>query len=489
MSCYSRYDDLNDLLYSYDENNHNPRNRYSTYNLRVDYQHKMRKPDNVFTLSYMLNGTQNKADNNLVYSNLFNMPMDYTAYSRYVKNNNIEHTVQFDYTTRIDKHNTLDLGLKYIYRFSKNTTEQNYSGKNRLSERNENLFSDSRALVFYAKETDISSFFNHSTNIAASYVEWTAQYGKWNFRPGMRYEFSRLKGSYPKGDGTPYSCNLNDFVPSVNILYKLNDTNTIQYNYAMSINRPGINYLNPAVIIQPESKTYGNTNLKSSKSSQMALTWTNITGKTTNQMILAYGFTNNFLTNVDNVTGNIRTTTYANALHVRMASFMDFLQWTPTTKTRISINSTLGWMKDYFPEQGIYNKGLYGNVSGNISQKLFWNLLLNVGGGASFGHNLSGLYGRTANYHSDYLNLQRSFLKNDKLTVSLWTVCPFERHRAQTQHTTQGEYTGFTRTVNISKQFGVRLTLKFGKSKIEVKKTGKDLDNKDVVGGLKAPKE
>ena len=106
----------------------------------------------------------------------------------------------------------------------------------------------------------------------------------------------------------------------------------------MSINRPGINYLNPAVIIQPESKIYGNTNLKSSRSSQMALTWTKITGKITNQMILAYGFTNNFLTNVDNVTDNIRTTTYANALHVRMASFMDFLQWTPTQKTRISMS-------------------------------------------------------------------------------------------------------------------------------------------------------
>lgn len=188
MSSYNRYDDLNDLLYSYDEYNLNPRNRYNNYNLRMDYQHKMRKPDNVFTLSYMLNGTQNKADNNVGYSNHFNMPMDYTAYSRYVKNNNTEHTVQLDYTTRIDKHNSLDVGLKYIYRLSKNTTEQDYSGK----------------------ETAVSLFFNHSTNIAASYVEWTAQYGKWNLRPGMRYEFSRLKGSYPKGDGTPYSCNLND---------------------------------------------------------------------------------------------------------------------------------------------------------------------------------------------------------------------------------------------------------------------------------------
>lgn len=216
MSSYNRYDDLNDLLYSYDEYNHNPRNRYNNYNLRMDYQHKMRKPGNVFTLSYMLNGTQNKADNNVGYSNHFNMPMDYTAYSRYVKNNNTEHTVQLDYTTRIDKHNTLDLGLKYIYRLSKNTTEQDYSGK----------------------EKAMSSLFNHSTNIAASYAEWNARYGKWNFRPGIRYEFSRLKGSYPKGSGNPYSCNLNDLVPSVNILYKLNDENSIQYNYAMSINRP-----------------------------------------------------------------------------------------------------------------------------------------------------------------------------------------------------------------------------------------------------------
>lgn len=467
MSNYSRYYNLNDLLYSYDENNLNPRNRYSTYNLRMDYQHKTRKPGNVFTLSYMLNGTQNKIDNNIVYTNFFNMPMDYTAYNRHVKNNNTEHTIQFDYTKSIDKHNTVDFGLKYIYRLSKNTTEQNYSGK----------------------ETSISSFFNHSTNIAATYLEWNTQYGKWNFRPGLRYEFSRLKGFYPKGNGDTYSCNLNDFVPSVNILYKLNDVNTIQYNYAMSINRPGINYLNPAVIIQPESKTYGSTNLKSSRSSQMAITWTNITGKTTNQMILAYGFTNNFLTNVDYVADNVRTTTYANALHVRMASFMDFLQWTPTPKTRISINSTLGWMKDYYPEQGIYNKGLYGNVSGNISQKLFWNLLLNVGGGASFGHNLSGLYGRAANYHSDYLSLQRSFLKDDKLTISLWAVCPFENHKAQTQYTTQGEYTGFTHTVNVSRQFGVRLSLKLGNNKIEVKKPAKNLDNKDIVGGLKAPKE
>lgn len=467
MSSYSRYDDLNDLLYSYDENNHNPRNQYNTCNLRMDYQHKTRKPGNVFTFSYMLNGTQNKAVNNVVYSNHFNMPMDYTADSRHVKNNNIEHTIQFDYATKVDKHNTLDLGLKYIYRLSKNTTEQDYS----------------------SKVTTMSSFFNHSTNIAASYVEWNAQYWKWNFRPGIRYEFSRLKGFYPKGIGNTYSCSLNDFVPSVNILYKVNDANTIQYNYAMSINRPGINYLNPAVVVQPESTTYGNTKLKSSRSSQMALTWTNISSKTTNQMILAYGFTDNFLTNVDFLTNNIRTTTYANALHVRMASFMDFLQWTPSQKTRISVNCTLGWMKDYFPEQGLYNKGLYGNVSGNISQKLFWNILLNVGGGASFGHNLSGLYGRTANYHSDYLSLQRSFLKDDKLTISLWAVCPFESHKAQTQYTTKGEYTGFTHTVSVSRQFGIRLSLKFGKSKIVVKKVGKNLDNKDVVGGLKAPKE
>ena len=148
-----------------------------------------------------------------------------------------------------------------------------------------------------------------------------------------------------------------------------------------------------------------------------------------------------------------------------------------------------GMDEGLFSGTGIIQQGTVRKCQRQYFSKLFWNILLNVGGGASFGHNLSGLYGRTANYHSDYLSLQRSFLKEDRLTVSLWTVCPFERHRAQTQYTTQGEYTGFTHTINVSRQFGVKLSLKFGNNKIEVKKTSKNLDNKDVVGGLKAPKE
>lgn len=467
VSNYNRYDDLNDLMYSYDESNLNPRNRYYNYNLRLDYQHKMRKPGDVFTLSYMLNGTHNDIDNSVAFSNSFKFPVDYNGYERCVNNNNMEHSLQADYSSEINNNNALDFGVKYIHRLSENSTEQNYLGK----------------------ESNSSSHFNHSTDIAAFYIEWNVQYGKWHFRPGVRYEFSRLRGYYPNGDGESYSCNLNDLVPSLNLLYKLNDANNIQFNYGMSINRPGINYLNPAVIAQPESYSYGNTSLKSSRSSQMTLTWTSVGGKITNQMILAYGFTNNFLTNVETVNNNIRITTYANALHVRMASLMEFMQWTPLPKTRISLNGTLGWMKDYYPKQGVYNMGLHGNVSGNISQKIFWNILVNIGGGASFGHNLSGLYGRTANYHSDYLSLQRSFLKGDKLTISLWTVCPFERYKAQTSYITQGEYTGFSHIVSVSRQFGIKASFKLGSTKIEVKKTSNSLESNDVIGGLKAEKE
>lgn len=465
-SIYNRYENAKNLIYSYTEDNAIPHNRFDSYNVRLDYQHKMRHSEGTLSLSYMLNGTDNDMRNETAYSNMTNMPVAYTSYVKYAKSTFREHTFQLDYALPINRHNKLDVGAKYIHRLTKNTTSQDYNSD---------------------VDTGISSLFNHKTDILASYAEWNVEYGKWSVRPGLRYEYSRLKGFYPQGDAESYSCSLNDLVPSLNAMYKWNDANSIQLSYAMSISRPGINFLNPARIQQPETCTFGNTSLKSSRSSQLGLTWTATGSKTTNQLIAAYGFTNNFLTQIEYVEDNIRMQTFANALHVRMAALMDYLQWNPIPKTRLSLSGTIGWMKDYYPEKDIFNKGVYGNISCNLTQKLWWKLLLTVGGGTSFGHNLSGLYGRTANYHSDYISLQRSFMKNDILTLSLWATCPFENHKALTQHFTQGEYTGYARTVSVCRRFGINVSVKLGGSKKEVKKVGKEINNNDIVGGMEAP--
>lgn len=465
-SGYNRYGNTNNLIYSYAEDNAIPHNRYDSYNVRLDYQRKMRHSNGTLSLSYMLNGTDNDTRNEMAYSNMTNMPVAYTGYSKYAKTIFREHTFQLDYTLPINRHNKLDVGAKYIHRLTKNTTSQDYDN---------------------GEEHETSSLFNHKTDILAFYAEWNMQYGKWSVRPGLRYEYSRLKGFYPQGDAAPYSCSLNDLVPSLNAMYKWNDTNSILLSYAMSISRPGINFLNPARIRQPEICTFGNTSLKSSRSSQLGLTWTATGRNMTNQLIAAYGFTNNFLTQIEYIEDNIRMQTYANALRVRMAALMDYLQWNPMPRTRISLSGTIGWMKDYYPERDIFNRGVYGNVSCNLTQKLWWKLLLTVGGGTSFGHNLSGLYGRTANYHSDYISLQRSFLKKDMLTLSLWTTCPFESHKALTQHFTQGEYTGYSRMVSVSRRFVINVSVKLGGSKKEVKKVGKEINNNDIVGGMEVP--
>lgn len=468
-SLISRSNGDGSPLYSYMQTSQMPKLNYKSYNFRLDYQHKTHREGEVLTVGYMFNGTNSssRTEDSFLASGNNPLPFGYTDYARRTKDNFFEHTFQLDYVMPMGKYNKLETGVKYIHRLSKNSTAQDYNIDN----------------------ASLLSRFDHTMDIAAAYAEWEYKAKHWALRPGLRYEFSYLKGMFPDGSQQKYHRSLNDWVPSMSIQYKPDDNNSLQMSYAMSINRPGITYLNPTVISQPESRSFGNPDLKSSHSNQLSLTWTSIGSKYSNQLMAAYGFTNNFLTNIETADNDIRVTTFSNALHVKMAALMEFFQWMPKAGTRLSLNGTAGWMEDYAPVMSVSNRGWYGNAGGNLTQKLFWKILMNIGGSFSFGHNLSGLYGRTANYHSDYLSFQRSFLKDDRLTVSLYAVCPFEGHRVQTQYTTQGDYTGFTRTVNVSRQFGVTLSLRLGNLKQNVKQVDKEIKNTDVVGGLKAPNE
>lgn len=92
------------------------------------------------------------------------------------------------------------------------------------------------------------------------------------------------------------------------------------------------------------------------------------------------------------------------------------------------------------------------------------------------------MYGVGANSHSDYLSLQRSFLK-DKLTVSLFSSCLFETNKALTTKNVLGDYTGFSRAISHARNFGVTVSLRLGKMKAKVKQTDRTIQNDDIVGG------
>ena len=264
--------------------------------------------------------------------------------------------------------------------------------------------------------------------------------------------------------------------------WKFNDTDNIELSYTTSIARPGITYLNPAVVATPESKTFGNSHLKSSRSNQLALIYTKVSPKFFYQLTGAYAFADNNLTNIQYVEDDLQMFTYANAAKYKMAGLIGYLQWMPSPATTLSMNASFKWLDMKNPAMNVCNVGWYGNAGGNLSQKLWWKMRMNLGFSTTFGRSVS-LYGIGANYHSDYPSLQRSFL-NNHLTVALFASCLFETHRVQSVRTVRGDYTGFKRTVNNARQYGITLTWQIGKMNEQVKRSEHSITNSDEVGGL-----
>lgn len=454
----SRFSSTDNPLYSYTRIGYAPQN-YRNLSTRLDYQHKTHRDGEMLTASYMLSAYRNKTTSYIDFSDMVNLPVAYTGYDNYSKSTFQEHTFQLDYTLPLNKHNKLETGAKYIYRLNKSDTNILYDGT----------------------DDDELTLFNHASQIAAAYGTWSFTTKHFSFRPGLRYEYTFLKGSFRDGKTPSFHQNLNDWVPSVNMQWKFSDARSIQLSYQMSISRPGITYLNPAVVSTPETKSFGNDHLKSTHNNQITLYYSTVLPKFFNQFGLAYGFSNKFLANIQYVDNGIQMFTYDNAAKYKMTSVIDYMQWMPSSKTTLSAYGTLNWLEMKNPAASVCNVGWYGNIGGNISQKLWWKLRLNLGLNTTFGKSAS-LYGVGANSHSDYLSLQRSFF-NDKLTVSLFASCLFETNKALTTKNIRGDYTGFTRTISRARNFGITVSLQLGKLKATVKKADHTIENNDIVGG------
>lgn len=66
----------------------------------------------------------------------------------------------------------METGAKYINRSNKSKTHVEYTDAESLNTGND---------------------FNHTTQVAAAYVEGIAAMGKWSLRAGLRYEYSHMK--------------------------------------------------------------------------------------------------------------------------------------------------------------------------------------------------------------------------------------------------------------------------------------------------------
>jgi hypothetical protein len=449
-------------IYSFDMSNHTKADSYN-FDTRVDYQRSTRLKGETITLSYMLSAFRNKNTDNSLYTALTNMPVDYYGIDQDGKENFNEHTIQLDWTRPLTEKHKLETGAKYIYRLNRSHNVLDYLG------------------VDY--DTDMR--YKHVTQVGAAYLSYTFHSGPWDARAGLRYEHSYLRATYPDGQQAPYEAHLNDFVPSASLRYQFNWSNSLKLSYAASINRPGISYLNPAVIESPTSRSFGNTDLGSVHYHSVSMTFMHVGPKFTFNITPQFQFSNNGIGAVKWADGLVQVSTYANTLKTYSTNLSAFVQWMLTQKTNFMLNGSIGYNYYKSNELGLKNDRISGNFFANVTQFLPWKLQLS-GFAGMWGGGISDLYGRMGTVFFHGFSLQRSFLKEDRLTVQLQAVVPFSgKYMSVKSYVTQGDVTGWTRYDQQARRFGINISYRFGSLSARVKKADKTIDNDDLIGSGK----
>ena len=458
----SLYSASDQPIYSFSNHYWMPGYSHSSWNGRFDYEHKTRRKGERFTLSYMLAFTRQHTDEENTYSEMVNAPFSYTGSLQTERERFTEHTFQADWLRPLGKGHQLEIGTKYI-------------------DRNNNSHNTQE---FFGTDLQMDDEFQHTTRVLAGYADYIYNREKWSARAGLRYEYSFMEGSYPDGKKESFNKHLNDWVPQASLKYQLTDAQSLKLNYTTSINRPGISYLNPAVVISPTIIYQGNPQLVSSRTQRISVIYSCILPNLTLQVAPGYHHTYDGISDIQTAKDDIRYRTYDNILSYRRFSVEQYVQWKPFEGTTLVVNNNLRYEHNENPNLGYRTFGWSDNYYVNLSQKLPWKLLLYLSSSGKIGRSPSDVYTMRHSYFDYYASLQRSFLKADRLTVRIAANAPFNKYWSSEAETVNGSYHDFQQSWNRARSFTIAVTYRFGSLKASVKKTEHSIDNDDIVGGI-----
>lgn len=455
-------------VYSYDNVNHRD-SRYHGINTSVDYQHQFGKENQNLTVSYRFSSDLRNNKTLNVYDNLQSVPFALKDRCIDPDNKSQEHTAQIDFTSPLGENHTLSVGAKYIYRLNRSDNEE-YS---RLAGTATDFLPDVAQSLLY----------RHRTDISAGYTEYIYRLKRFSLRSGLRFESSHIRVTYPNGTRAAFSTRLNDWVPSLNLGYNLTDTQLLRLGYNLRIGRPDIYYLSPYVNhLSPEKISYGNPNLESETAHNFQLNYSLFSQKFSVNFSATYSTSYNGLTFYSFMKDGVEHSTSGNFLHSKQWSFDTYLNVNPWKSTAFTLNGNLKYsdLKSYRTSD--HNYGFSGNIFAMLRQDLPWKLKFALGAGATWGD--ISLQGQGSEFKYYFLDLSRSFLEEDRLTVTLNGFNIFNP-RQTLKNTTQTTMFRSSESYVIHglSRISLGISWRFGKLRAVVKKTARSIENSDVKTG------
>jgi outer membrane receptor protein involved in Fe transport len=372
-------------------------NKKTSFSGNVDYQRFFNKErTKSFVLTYQLDYSPSKMEQNNRFSNTEMAVIDLTNRNSVNKEHTTDHTIQADFTTPLGQNNKLSLGSKLMMRRA-----------------------DSDAKYYLADVYDERSSMDYlyKNTILAGYSEYTGQWDKLGAKAGLRYEQTWQNVEYRLGQGQNFSTNYGSLVPSASLSYTLAPTSNIGLTYNMRISRPGISYLNPYVNrADPNSLSYGNTDLDVEKSHNISLVYNLYSTKLMLNVNVHHNFTDNAIEQYSFFDGTLLNTTYGNIVKRHQTGVNVYANWLLAPKTRIMLNGGLNYNDMRSSVLDLKNSGWQGNMMAGLQQTMPWDLKL--GAYLITSTKSYTLQGWSSGFNILTANLSKSFF-NDKHSVSI----------------------------------------------------------------------
>ena len=427
----------------------------------ASFQHTFHKTGHYLVASYIFGYGDSNSDQTTFTFNNNGITDNYPWRLQKSIGHDYRHTFQLDYVNPLTAKSTIEAGLKGNWRKNGNTDSPYYGD------------SESEMVLDSPESIEVTQF----QDILAAYISFTGNFGKWNTRAGIRYEYTHMGLDYKTGDYPDFTTNLNDVVPNLAVSYKIRDAANLRLAYQMRISRPDISQLNPYMNTMEINKvSYGNPNLESEKSNSMSLTYSNYGGKLGGSLGLSYDRVDNMISEYSFIDDNILNSTFANIGHRQVFSSNLNIQWTVISMFNIGayLSGRYTGLKADSPELQAKNHGWSGNFNLNADYTFPFKMRLSAYGGGGTGW--INLQGKGGGYSYYGLSLSRSFLKNDMMTLTA-SGSNFITPYRSFSNTSQSE-TFYSSSEYRFKQWSVNVgvTFKFGSLKTDVKRTGVEIE-------------
>lgn len=448
------------------------RQNFGGTELSLNYQRTLGKKDELLTSSYRFSRNPSGGSSYQQYLPLSgNVPIGYSEQNNDNDASTSEHTLQVDYVNPFNQMHSLEAGMKFIYR--NNSSKSTYERK---------LTPDAPWTPFDMELSD----FDHNQYILSAYAAYAFKYKNFGLKAGARLEQSKLKARLHSDSIPNFNANFTDVVPTANLSFKLSDTKTLRAGYNMRISRPGIWYLNPyRNENDPHFVSFGNPHLDSEKYQNVDVNFSSFTQKLMINASLSYNFCHNSIqqySELNEKTGKLETT-YGNIGRQQSAGLGLYVNATLFEGTSVWMNGMLNYSDIRSTSDLIDGKvnGWQWGGSIGLQQKLPWKIQLSAYGGYYSAD--VRLQGKGTDYYYYGLMLNRSFLKDERLTVSLSANNFLSKFMTYDYSTYTKDYYQFISQKNEQRSFSLNISYRIGDLKTVVKKVTRGIVNDDLKSG------